>query len=141
MTIHLSGTRTAVSGAQQAVPNRESKKNGEHADHEKRGNPALRLLRFAADTDHYPSDLIGALRLGAPEAVLIGLENKFALSIGAPGDYRSLSVARGDHRNSAVRSGFPSWVANCTVTSCVANRSKATECDGAGKSAVVRVKT
>src|SRR5580693_449664 len=103
MTIHLSGTRTAVSGAQQAVPNRESKKNGEHADHEKRGNPALRLLRFAADTDHYPRDLLGALRLGAPEAVLIGLENKFALSIGAPGDYRSLSVAGGEHLHLGVR--------------------------------------
>ena len=67
--------RPAASGAQQAVPNRQSKKNGEHADHKKRGNPALRFLRAAADADHYPRDLIGAVRLGAPEAVLIGREN------------------------------------------------------------------
>src|SRR5580693_10555045 len=103
MTIHLSGTRTAVAGAQQAVPNRESKKDGEHADHEKRRNPALRCLRFAADTDHYPRDLIGALRLGAPEAVLVGLENKFSFGVGAPGDYRGFGVARGEYLHLGVR--------------------------------------
>src|SRR6516165_5248229 len=97
-----SGTRPAAAGAQQPVPNRESKKNGEHADHEKWGNSAPRCLRFAADTDHYPRDLIGTLRFGAPETVLVGVENKFSFSVGAPGDHRSLSVARGEHLHLGV---------------------------------------
>jgi hypothetical protein len=41
MEFGLSGWGSAVSGAQQPVPDREGKKNGEHADHEKWGNPAL----------------------------------------------------------------------------------------------------
>src|SRR5580693_9107203 len=103
----FSGTRPAAAGAQQPVPNRESQQNGEHADHEKWGNPALRWLRFAADTDHYPRDLIGALRLGAPEAVLVGLENKFSFGVGAPGDYRGFGVARGEYLHLGVGQRLP----------------------------------
>src|SRR4029077_2417307 len=91
------GGRPAASSAQQPVPNRDSQQNGEHAEYEKRRNPALRLLRFAADTDHHPRNLIGAVRFCAPEAVAIRLEYEFAFGIGMPGDCGSFRVAWGEY--------------------------------------------
>lgn len=78
--------------SQQPIPDRDGKQYGDHADREKRGKPVLRL-RVAADADHQSGDLVGAARLGAPEAVAIGLENKLALVVGAPGGRRSLGFA------------------------------------------------
>src|SRR5947209_8518113 len=88
-----SGTRPAASGAQHAVPNRDGEQNGEQADEQKRRNPTLRLLLAAADPDHYARDLIGTLRFGTPEAVLVGVEDKFAFSVGVASDYRGLGTA------------------------------------------------
>ena len=81
---------------------------------------------IAADADHQLGDLIGAVRLGAPEAVAIGLEDEFAFGVGAPGHRRGFRVARGENPNFGIRQRLAVWVANCTVTSCrVPKRSKA----------------
>jgi hypothetical protein len=105
--IGLSGTWSAGSGAQQPVPNRDSQQNGEHPDHQKRGNPALRLLRSVADANHQPRDLIGAAGFGAPEAVLIGLENEFAFGVGAPGNCGGFRGARGEYLHLGIRQRLP----------------------------------
>ena len=135
----LSGRGPAASGAQQPVPNGESQENGERADDEKRGYPALRCLRLAADTDHYSRDLIGALRLGAPEAILPAAKTNLPSASVRPVITGVLASPGANTCTSAFAIGLPSWVANCTVTSCVANRSKAAE--GSGTSAAVRIRT
>jgi ribonuclease HII len=79
------------SRAQQPVPDRDRKKDGEKANHENRGESRL-ALRLAADTDHQMDDLVGAARFGAPKSVAVSREDKFSLGICSAGRCQSLAI-------------------------------------------------
>ena len=54
-------------------------------------------MLFPPDPDHDPGDVIGAPRLGAPEAVAVGGESEFALGVSAA-RYRRLVWFVGSER-------------------------------------------
>ena len=93
------------SRAQQPVPDRDRKKDGENADYENGGKPRLRL-RVTANTDHQSGDLIGAVRFGAPKPVAVSREDEFSLGVGSAGRCRGLRVPGCEHSNLGIRQGF-----------------------------------